>query len=387
MFVSGFAQFSKPLDTLYEPKPLKIDEINLVSSYYNQHGNHSPIMGGIGNEHVVDFSNGIDIKLVGQDMNRNKHTLNLGLGIDHHTAASAAYVSKTGASNTGGTRIYPSINWNKENISGNSFGAGLYYSAEYNYKSMGLELHAAKKINSNTEINGKASAFFDRVKMIYPSELIPPSTTTTRASGSGDDGIPSSSRNTFTASLAIAQIVNTRMQLSATADFVGQNGYLGLPFHRVYFKNGVARVENLPSVRLKLPIGFRLNYFVGDRFIIRSFYRYYIDDWGIKSHTAQVELPIKVTSFFSVAPFYRYYTQTAATYFAPYQAHTSADKYYTSNYSLSKLTSRFIGVNIHAAPAAGILNKHLSALDVRYGHYTQSTDLYANVLTFAFTFK
>ena len=48
------------------------------------------------------------------DMNR-KHTLTAGLGIDHHTSASSAYVNKSGASKTGGSRIYPSLNWNMEN--------------------------------------------------------------------------------------------------------------------------------------------------------------------------------------------------------------------------------------------------------------------------------
>jgi len=407
MFLQGYSQYSKHRDSVYEPKPLRLDEINLVESYYNQEGNHSAILGGIGNEHVTDLSNGLDIKFVGWDQHGSKHTIGAGLGIDHHTAASAAFVSKTGASKTPGTRVYPSVNWNVENVKGNSFGIGAYYSTEYNYKSIGLEINAGRKISSNTEVSGKLSAFFDKVKLIYPSELIPQSTvvqtspnTITTASGrtirsggddEGDDDnkvyIPSSPRNTYTASLTLSQIVNTRMQFAITTDLVAQDGYLGLPFHRVYFNDGSVHVENLPSSRLKLPVGFRLNYFLGDYFIIRSFYRYYVDNWGIRSNTAELELPVKVKSFFSVAPFFRYYSQTASTYFAPYMSHTSADQYYTSNYSLSKLTSNFFGVNLHLAPSEGVFNSHITALDLRYGHYTQSTDLYSNIVTLALTFK
>ncbi len=404
MFLSAFSQNAKP-DSIYETKPLKLDEINLVSSYYTQEGKHSAVTGGIGNEHVVDLSNGLELKFVGWDMSHNKHTLGLEMGYDHHTAASSAYVSKSGASSTQGTRIYPSITWTMENMKGNSFGFGVYYSTEYNYKSFGIEGHLTRKISSNTEVNAKVSGFFDQVKMIYPSELIPTSTvvssgvsTYTTASGrtisvgssggSGSDGIPSSARNTITESVAVAQVINTRMQASVMLDFVQQIGYLGLPFHRVYFNDNSVHVENLPSTRLKVPLGFRLNYFFGDNVVMRSYYRFYIDDWGIVSHTAELEMPVKITPFFSLSPFYRYYTQTAATYFAGYAAHTVHDAYYTSNYSLSALNSQFAGMGLHLAPPKGIFNnEHVSALEIRFGHYTQSTALYASELSFGFTFK
>jgi hypothetical protein len=308
-------------------------------------------------------------------------------------------VSKSGASKTGGTRIYPSIDYTVENLRGASFGFGAYYSTEYNYKSFGLDLHAGKKLGTNTEINGKISGFFDKVKLIYPSELIPSAivttpTTYTTASGntytseeSSERNIPSSPRNTYTASLTLSQIVNTRMQFSVMLDGVAQNGYLGLPFHRVYFDDETVHVENLPSIRKKLPIGIRLNYFLGDHVVLRSYYRYYVDDWGIRAHTAELEIPVKINSFFSVSPFYRYYTQTGSNYFAAYGKHTANDQYYTSNYSLSALTSHFIGAGVHYAPPTGIFNQHISAMEVRFGHYTQSTQLYASVLSFAFTFK
>lgn len=406
LFLHAFSQY-KILDTvIYKTKPLALEEVNLVSSYYSQNGNHSAVTGGIGNEHVVDFANGLDLKFVGWDQSHNKHTIAAGLGFDHHTSASSAWVSSTGASKTGGTRIYPSLDWTVETDKGNSFGFGAYYSTEYNYQSMGLDFHFTKKFNSNSEFSAKFSGYLDKVKMIYPSELIPKSpivsttpTYYTTASGrrylssggryGGDDeSIPSSPRNTFTASLSYAQVINTSLQASLMLDLVSQSGYLGLPFHRVYFKNGSAHVENLPSSRFKIPVGFRLNAFVNDQVVIRSYFRYYQDDWGISSETADIEIPIKLSQFFSVSPFYRYYTQTASKYFGAYMTHTAADNYYSSNYSLAELQSHFMGVGIHTAPPKGVLNnEHFSSLDIRYGHYTQSTDLNSNIITFDFTFK
>lgn len=394
--------------TTYEAKKLAIEEVNLVSSLYGQTGDHSPVTGGIGTENVTDFANGLDLRLVGQDANAHKHTITFGLGFDHHTSASSAYVSKTGASKTGGTRIYPSVNWSVENLKRkSSFGVGLYYSTEYNYKSFGLDAEYSKKTNTNGEFNVKASAYLDKVKLIYPSELIPNTTVTesggntvyttasgqtvTLSGGRGQDesaiAIPSSPRNTFAVSLSFSQVFSQRLQGSITTDLVEQNGYLGLPFHRVYFANDSVRVENLPNTRYKLPIGLRLNYFLGDKVIIRTFYRYYIDNWGIQSHTADIEIPFKITPFLSVSPFYRYYTQTATYYFAPYAAHSFTDTYYTSNYALCAFNSNFFGAGIRIAPPGGILNTKLSSLEIRYGHYTQTTDIVSNVISVALKFK
>lgn len=390
MMLHAFSQYTAKDTTVYQPRPLKIEEVNLVSSYYKQDGVHSAVTGGTGSEKVTDISNGLDIKWVGWDGRNRKNTLTAGIGFDHHTSASQAYVSKTGASQTGGSRVYPSLNWNIENTKkGTGFGLGAYYSNEYNYKSIGLDAELSKKTKNNGEFTARLTGYFDRVKLIYPSELIPVSTNTS-ASSSGDDhhaNIPSSPRYTYAASFSFEQVINQRMQVSVMTDLVAQNGYLGLPFHRVYLNSGAVAVENLPDTRYKLPLGVRLNYFMGDNIIFRSYYRYYTDSWGITSHTANLEVPVKLSPFFSVSPYYRYYVQTAAKYFAPYGAHTAQDQYYTSNYALSAFSSQFFGAGIRLSPPKGIFGTHLSTLEIRYGHYTQTTDLVSDVLSLHLQFK
>jgi hypothetical protein len=388
MMLHAFAQYQDKDTTFYISKPLKMDEVNLVSSYYSQNGDHSAITGGIGTEKVTDLSNGLDVTWIGWDDMNRKHTLTAGLGFDHHTSASSAYVSKTGASKTGGSRVYPSLNWSVENAKkGNEFGLGLYFSKEYNYSSFGLDAEYSKKTKNNGEFTGKLTGYFDRVKMIYPSEFVQV-VTVTAASGGGENRnkIPTSPRTTGTLSLSFSQVINKRLQGIILMDGVYQTGYLGLPFHRVYFKDGTPNIENLPSQRLKLPIGMRLNYFLGDKIILRSYYRYYIDSWGLQSHTASLEVPVKITPFFSVSPFYRYYTQTSVKYFAPYEVHTASDQFYTSNYSLSAFDSQFYGVNFRIAPPKGLFNG-LSSLELRYGHYSQTTNLVSNVISVDLKFK
>jgi hypothetical protein len=98
-------------------------------------------------------------------------------------------------------------------------------------------------------------------------------------------------------------------------------------------------------------------------------------------------VPVKLTPFFSVTPFYRYYTQSAANYFAAYEQHKTTDTYYTSNYALSAFNSHFFGAGIRVAPPKGLFNSHLSSLELRFGHYTQTTDLVSNVVSLHLQFK
>jgi hypothetical protein len=395
--VSLFRPVVEPEPSSYNPRALHIDEINLVSSYYWQNGDHSPVTGGIGTEKVTDISNGIDLKMVWGDPKGRQNSITAGFGIDHHTSASAAYVNLSGASRTGGTRIYPSLDWTTENVKrGSSFGIGAYYSGEYNYQSLGADIHFSQKTaDKNGEFTAKFQGYFDQVKQIYPSEFIPTTTTTivTSASGTTSEGggranIPSRPRNTYSASLGYSQIINSRMQVMFLIDGVAQNGYLGLPFHRVYFNTGRDTIEHLPSNRFKLPIGARLNYFFGDNVILRSYYRYYVDSWGVKSNTAGLETAIKITPFFSISPFYRYYDQTAARYFAPYGVHSPTDEYYTSNYAYAQFHANFYGVGFRVAPPKGVFGwQNLHDLELRYGHYSQSTDLVSNVVSLSLSFK
>jgi len=420
LFLQGYSQVTEHYTNIFQAKPLKLEEINLVTSYYSQNGTHSAVTGGgsgyigtqymDGSEKLTDFANMLELKLVGYGETGLKHTILAGLGVDHHTAASQKWISKTGASSPDGNRVYPSINWTVENEEkGTEFGLGTYYSHEYNYSSIALDGHYGFKNKIGGEFSAKVSAYFDQVKLIYPSELIPAVASngitpydvniiTTNASrgsggtiydlgGSEKASIPTSPRNTFTSSFTYSQVINKSVQTSLLFDIVKQDGWLGLPFHRVVFKDGSEKIENLPHSRLKIPLGARLNYFIGDNLIVRTYYRFYTDDWGLVSHTASIELPYKFTPFFSISPFYRFYTQTATKYFAKRGEHNVSDTYFTSNYSSSAFNSNYFGLGMRTAPPGGIKDTYMSALEIRYGHYSQSTDLNSNVISLHFTFK
>jgi hypothetical protein len=380
-----FAQTNNS-DSAYKSRKLKIEEVNFISSYYHQDGNNSAVTGGIGSEKLTDIANVIDVKFTGYDHKMRKHTLTAEAGIDYYTSASSDMIDLKANSSASSRdiRFYPSVSWSVENEkTGNTLGLNASFSKEFDYTSIGLGASLNKKSkDNNREFGIKAQAYIDKVLLIYPTEL------RTGGSSREERNYGQSARNTFSTSLSLSQVVTKNFQLMFLLDLVSQNGYLSLPFHRVYFTDGTVHLENLPSTRFKIPVGLRANYFLGDKVILRSFYRYYKDDWGLNSNTVDLETTVKVTPFFSVTPFYRFYNQTAVKYYAGYKQHTAADQYITSNPDLAKFSSNFIGGGFRFAPPKNILGiNHLSMLELRYGHYSRTNGLNSDIVSLNLKFK
>jgi hypothetical protein len=378
------AYSQETLDTTsFKSRKLKIEEVNLVSSYYGQTGNNAAVTGGIGAQKLTDIANVFDLKLSRYDRKLRKHSYDLEVGIDHYTSASSDRVDLKANSSASyvDTRIYPSLNWTMEDEKkGKTVSAGISSSAEYDYLSFGANVGFSKKTKDrNGEFAARLQTYIDQVSLIAPEEL--------RNTGTAKDH-GTSNRTTIAGSLSWSQVINKNLQIMLLADVVHQQGFLSLPFYRVYFTDGTVHQEKLPDRRFKLPIGFRANYFMGDRFIFRTYYRYYRDDWGISSHTVSLEVPVKITPFFSISPFYRFYNQTAVKYFAPYREHTLQNEFYTSNYDLSKFSSNFFGAGVRLSPPKGVFGiRRFNMIELRYGHYNKNIAMNANVVSVHVKFK
>ena len=371
-------------------RKLKIDEVNFITSYYHQDGNNSAVTGGIGSEKLDDFGNSIDLQLSRFDKKNNKHTFGVELGIDVYSSASSDKIDPTTISSASSkdVRISPSLNYLKENAKNNTaLGGGVSFSQEFDYISIGANVLFAKATkDKNREFSAKASVFLDTWSVILPVELRNIETDFKYKQG---DNAP---RNSYNLALGLSQVVNQRLQVSILTDIGYQTGLLGTAYQRVYFgDNGNnAYSEKLPDNRFKLPVGLRANYFLGDKFILRSFYRFYTDSWNLTAHTAELEILYKITPFVSVAPFYRFYSQSGVDYFKPYKEHLLSDnsEFYTSDYDLSKFTSHLFGLNFRMVSANGLMGvKKLNVVELRYSYYNRSTDLTSHLITLALKFK
>jgi hypothetical protein len=315
--------------------------------------------------------------------------------------------------------------------------ADVSFSNEFDYTSMGFGGGITKLYNEkNTELSLKANVYLDQWRPIYPTELHEYSKYGDNFLNAGyfagvtvydENGVPSTgylptqfepwqsvNRNSYSVSFSFSQILTKKVQVSLFFDVLKQEGLLSTPYHRMYFADkanyyigkpeyipvyetpenvGVYHladdIEQLPGTRFKVPVGLRLNYYINETFKLRTYYRYYSDDWGITAHTANVEVPIKLNDKFTVYPMYRYYIQTASKYFAPFETHISTEKYYTSDYDLSKFNSNQYGIGasyVDIFTKAKIWKFGLKNMDLRYNHYDRSDSLSADIITLGLKF-
>ncbi len=310
---------------------------------------------------------------------------------------------------------------------------------EYDYESFNTGVSFAQLWNEkNTELSLKGQLYFDRWKPIIPTELheyqmfqetflYNPQSYFRGVSVIDNQGnsvaayLPNNftsyittHRNSFAFSMGLSQVLGEKLQGAVFADFVLQKGLLSNPLQRVYFQDrndyyiGNFRtlgnyassdntdlfhladdVERLPSRRLKIPLGMRLNYYFNEYVVLRSYLRYYKDDWGIQSNTLQLELPIRFNIAWKFMPIYRYYDQSAANYFAPYNRHLSSSDFYTSDYDLASFSSHQWGFSIRYRAifkSLKLVNFGLKSAQFRAQNYKRSDGLSAFVFSTAFQF-
>lgn len=315
--------------------------------------------------------------------------------------------------------------------------ADVSFSNEYDYTSVGFGGGIAKLFNDkNTELSLKANVYLDQWRPIYPTELHEYSkyganflnqgyfsgvTILNQNGQATSDYLPVAfetidkvNRNSYSLSFGYSQVLTKKLQFSVFLDVLQQEGLLSSPYHRTYFADkenyyigqaqyipvyesasnvGVYKladdIERLPDTRFKTPIGARLNYYINETFVLRTYYRYYTDNWDIQSHTFNFELPIRISDKFTAFPMYRYYTQTASKYFGAYETHLSTEKYYTSDFDLATFNANQYGVGVTYTDIfmkSKIWKLGLKNIDFRYNHYNRSDTLKADIVTIAFKF-
>lgn len=385
-------------DSSYTKKNVSETEIQLLYSHYVQEGEHSAVTGGSGTEELQVASP--DLYIVHSIDSAQK--LYAGIGVDVVTSASTDRIDfHLSSASRRDLRGHLALGYSRQlggaatGTGGGSveLGAKGLLSIESDYFSRGLDLWASSSDKwENRSVTLRLQAFFDDlrwgrlsskhfltpVKLIYPEEL---------RYKEWDNRYDRTSLN---AALGFTQVVNKRIIVGLFPGLVYQYGLLSTPFHRVYFSDtGQVRVEHLPDNRLKVPIGLQLNTFLGSRWVVRSYYRFYWDDFGILSNTGSVEVTAKLNPYFSVAPFARYYSQSRARYFQPFGEHSAADEFYTSDYDLSGFTSTEFGLGLRYAPLDPLFGGTFLFREIalRYSYYRRQDGLSAHFLSTVFSLK
>ena len=446
----SYGQDKNPDKKAYKKRVLETVEIDFLASYYNQEGSNASVTGGVGNEDLEDFNPTVVLNIpLGED---DILTLDYGIstytsasssngnpfdGGENRDKTTSPWYASSGASKVD---TWKSLNIDYSHYSDDRntiVTANLSNAKEWDYESFGFGAGITKLSNNkNTSFTINTKVFIDKWIPIYPKELDSYNDTSGDTSigffynkpiydeqgGVSNNWSPlnnfsiidDKSRNTYSASLIFSQILDKNTQISLFFDFIKQDGWLANPLQRVYFSDienfymGNPQsipiyttkentdvfhladdIERLPKTRTKIPLGVRLNYFLNENFTIRSYYRFYTDDWGLNSHTLNIELPIKFLNSFTLYPSYRFYTQSKADYFQPYDQHLSTSEYYTSDYDLSKFNSNQFGMGLKYVDIftkMKLWRIGLKSIDLNYSFYQRNSDFKSDIISVGMKF-
>lgn len=300
--ILGFSQETTDTTTIqqdtnkvYKKRVLENVEIDLISSYYTQDGEHASVTGGIGDEHLTDFASTIDVSIPLND----DDIFVIDATVSAYTSASSSNLNPFSGASQGGdddenegnqginntvkgpttgtpwaasTGASKSDVWVNGNLSyshysddrNNIVSANISVANEFDYTSFGFGAGYVREFNKkNTEIGIKTNIYLDHWRPKYPTEIHTYIDNNGNLNADFFNGVDildnnglvadkngpliwspfkntlvdKTNRNSYSISLSFSQILSKNLQFSIFTDIVTQQGWLANPMQRVYFKD------------------------------------------------------------------------------------------------------------------------------------------------------
>jgi hypothetical protein len=217
---------------------------------------------------------------------------------------------------------------------------GTHFSNEYDYLSLGGNVGLTRDLNHrNTTVGLSVSYSRDKIR---PDGGIPvrfAETPTTRGALPRAGG--SDTKDVFDAIFSVSQVVDRKTLARFNYSFGSVAGYQTDPFKILSVVEPASSAdagepvryvyESRPDSRAKHALyGEVRRYFSGN--VANLSYRYFWDDWGVRSHTVNAGYLQMLGNDYSVEPHLRWYRQTQADFYHaflvdgnPLPRHASAD--------------------------------------------------------------
>lgn len=177
-----------------------------------------------------------------------------------------------------------------------SYSAGMSYSKEHDFLSIAISLGASwSSPDNNTTWDIGVAGTADRIE----------------PTGGGIAGVTSEKRDSTDMIIGVTQALTRSDLLQVNATFSTGEGYYSDPYKTL---------DERPGRRKLAALLARWNHYLeGDGSSLRSSYRLYRDSFGIHAHTFQGEWARPVTQRLTLTPLLRYYSQSAARFYAEAQ--------------------------------------------------------------------
>ena len=271
------------------------------------------------------------------------------------------------------TRLQFNAQWTQPLAENYLVSGGVHLSKEYDYLSLGLNGSIARDFNQkNTTVS---AGFAYSQDTISPEGDIPkPFTAMLPANENGSTSenrlVGDDDKTTVDLLLGVTQVINRQMIMQLNYSYSQVDGYLNDPFKVVSVVNNQGQstaqlYENRPDKRTKNSIYWQTKYHF-DSAIIDFSYRYFWDDWDIKSHTIDTRYNIPLANGY-IEPHVRFYSQDAAEFYQPFiSSSQSVPSYISADYRVGEMTGLTLGLKY------GMRLKNNNELSFRLEYYQQS---------------
>ena len=217
-------------------------------------------------------------------------------------------------------------------------------SAERDYSSFGISNTLAHDINNRlTTLSAGIGASFDTVA---PEGSVPMGLQLLSATPAGGDD----SKTLLDVLLGVTHVLTPRAIMQLNFSHSSMSGYLTDPYKILSVVDPTTgttldyRYEKRPDTRSTNSVYWKVAYHL-PRDVVHFSYRYFWDDWEVKSHTADVRYRFELGAGRYLESHLRYYSQTAASFYRHSLVNGQPlPQYASADYRLAEMQGNTIGL-------------------------------------------
>lgn len=194
------------------------------------------------------------------------------------------------------------------------------WSDEDDYESVGVGYERERALDAQGTLTWGLSAAFDRIEPTDAELYL---------------RVERERKRSYGAFASYTRVLNRNAQLQAGISLDHGRGFLSDPYKQVFVVSTLLP-DTRPDMRTQAAAIVRYRHAVTARAALHLDYRLARDDWGVVSHALEARWLHDLGRGFELAPGVRYYSQSAADFYAPFHTAVRADEDYSSDYRLGE---------------------------------------------------
>lgn len=173
--------------------------------------------------------------------------------------------------------------------------------------------------------------------------------------------------------VSLTQILSKNLIVGLNYEAITDEGFLNNPYRSVRYLDTPTttayQFENYPRTRSSNAISTQFKYYLPYRAAVGGKYRFYVDDWDITAHTAELNYTHPIADKWMFELVYRFYTQSHAEFYSDLFPRQNAQNFLARDKELSKFKDN----SVEAGVSYEFLNKgwHFidkASINLKYRH-------------------